>query len=270
MTGSIDYGYTADGTKLCVIHNIDSIQGNSIRTITRYVGNKIFENGHLRRILLDEGYIEDGKYYFYLTDYLGNNRAVAGPDSIIQQVHYYPYGLSYAESVGMEVQPYKFGGKEYDKTAGLNIYDFGARWYEPDLGRFMTLDPMCEKAYSLSPYHYCSNNPVSRVDPTGQYDSPIYDTDGRLLGTDDEGLQGEAIFMDRKKFRQGMSHDEALLYNLGKDALVSDEARMRFNASYGGLSRRPDYDGKLTYVKCNSELIIFTNKRANKNLLLFE
>lgn len=201
MTGSIDYGYTADGIKLCIIHNVDSIQGNSTRTITRYVGNKIFENGHLKRILLNEGYIEGGKYFFYITDYLGNNRAVAGPDSIIQQMHYYPYGLSYAESVGMEVQPYKFGGKEYDKTAGLNIYDFGARWYEPDLGRFMTLDPMCEKTYSLSPYHYCSNNPISRVDPTGMSDTGYtIDENGYLEKVNDEGGEKYDVIYKKDKY----------------------------------------------------------------------
>lgn len=198
VTGSIHYGYSADGTKLCTIHSIDSIQGNSSRFTTRYVGNKIYENGHLKRILLDEGYVEDGKYYFYLTDYLGNNRAVAGPDSIIQQMHYYPFGLSYAESVGMGVQPYKFGGKGYEKAAGLNIYDFSARCYEPDLGRFMTVDPMCEKTYSLSPYSYCTNNPINLIDPTGMSYDWFQSESGAVVWEDS---QDASITIDGELFR---------------------------------------------------------------------
>lgn len=62
----------------------------------------------------------------------------------------------------------------------------------------------------MSPYNYVQNNPISRVDPTGALDNPIYGTDGIFLGTDDRGLQGEAIVMDAQEFRQGMSHEEAL------------------------------------------------------------
>jgi uncharacterized protein RhaS with RHS repeats len=42
-----------------------------------------------------------------------------------------------------------------------------ARGYDPAVGRFMTIDPLAEKYYSVSPYAYCGNNPINRVDPTG-------------------------------------------------------------------------------------------------------
>lgn len=51
---------------------------------------------------------------------------------------------------------------------GLNEYDYGARWYDPILARFTTVDPLCEKYYSISPYAYCANNPVNAVDPDGR------------------------------------------------------------------------------------------------------
>ena len=50
---------------------------------------------------------------------------------------------------------------------GLDWYDFGARAQDPLLGRFMSIDPLCEKYYSISPYVYCNNNPINLIDPNG-------------------------------------------------------------------------------------------------------
>jgi hypothetical protein len=77
--------------------------------------------------------------------------------------------------------------------------------------------------------------------------SPIYGIDGQLLGTDDEGLQGDPIFMDEKSFKQGMSHEEALKHNLGPNALNGKAAETAFVASFNSLPDRPDYDGEITF-----------------------
>ena len=50
---------------------------------------------------------------------------------------------------------------------GLNLYDYGARYYDPASCRFTTMDPMAEMYYSISPYAYCANNPLNAVDPSG-------------------------------------------------------------------------------------------------------
>jgi uncharacterized protein RhaS with RHS repeats len=54
------------------------------------------------------------------------------------------------------------------------MYDYGARNYDPALGRWMNIDPLAEIAQNKTPYHYCSNNPVNRTDPTGMLDDDIY------------------------------------------------------------------------------------------------
>lgn len=51
---------------------------------------------------------------------------------------------------------------------GLNLYDYGARLYDPLVGQFTSIDPLCEKYYSVSPYAYCAGNPVNRVDVDGK------------------------------------------------------------------------------------------------------
>lgn len=55
---------------------------------------------------------------------------------------------------------------------GLDLYDYGARWMDAALGRFTTMDPLCEKYYSISPYAYCGGNPVNMVDPDGRKVKP--------------------------------------------------------------------------------------------------
>jgi RHS repeat-associated protein len=80
---------------------------------------------------------------------------------------YYPYGgVIRKGKIGTHHR--LFIGKELDKMHGLNWYDFGARMYDPTLGRFMTMDPLAEKYYPYSPYSYCLNNPIKNIDPDGR------------------------------------------------------------------------------------------------------
>ena len=170
--GSTQLLYDADGRKLNVLHTVTSY-GNTKTVNTDYCGNVVYENGALKRILIDGGYVtmsgQTPVYHYYLQDHLGNNRVVLSQAGTIEQVtHYYPFGTVIAASTNGESQPYKYNGKELDRMNGLDWYDYGARFYDPVLCRWHVMDPLCEKDYGISPYAYCENDPVNAIDTDGR------------------------------------------------------------------------------------------------------
>ena len=173
-----EYLYDADGRKLRTVHRAD---GKT--TTTDYAGNLIYENGNPIRLVTEYGYVSlpDGMYHYYLQDHQGNNRVVADRNGKVEEVnHYYPFGGMFATTGN--VQPYKYNGKELDTRKELNWYDYGARHYDPAVGRFITSDPLSEKDYSASPYIYCGSNPINRIDKDGKIWETVWDAASLSLG----------------------------------------------------------------------------------------
>ena len=99
-------------------------------------GSRVYDNGVLSRLLFDGGYVSFRDsvptYHYYIRDYLGNNRVVADAHGNVEDVnHYYPYGALMGDSRNTGRQPYKYIGKELDRTHGLDWYAHGARHYAP-------------------------------------------------------------------------------------------------------------------------------------------
>jgi RHS repeat-associated protein len=163
----LTYIYDANGRKLRKVmtgNNRDYISGIEYDN----VGNLIFlatEEGRAR---------PNGSSYFYdyaLKDHLGNTRVLIGQDGVIgQQTDYYAFGLEMNRGVNVTPNPdnkYKYNGKEMQDDLSLNLYDFGARLYDPAIGRWTAMDPLAEKNTKHSPYNYVENNPLNLVDPDG-------------------------------------------------------------------------------------------------------
>ena len=157
----------------------------AMTTTTDYVGNMIYENGILKRILTPVGYWQDGTYYYFLKDHLGSNRIVmTGSGGIAETSSYYPSGMRFGESAVIfnnSIQPYRHTGHEMQEMHGLNWIDNLARFRTVSDGSgFTGVDPLAEKHYSISPYVYCSGNPVNRIDPDGKIDYRI-SKDGHFM-----------------------------------------------------------------------------------------
>ena len=146
-----------------------------------YCGDIIYKDGGVERILTDNGYaVPDSAggydYYYYVKDWQGNVRAVIDEANRRMELNnYYPYGMPMSSTAS--VQPYKYGGKELDRTNGLDMYDFHARQYDPAFPHFLSIDTNAENYPDISPYAYCYGNPINIIDPLGT-DTVHVDFDG--------------------------------------------------------------------------------------------
>ena len=113
----------------------------------------------------------EANIFFYHPDHLGSTSLVTNLDGeVTQHVSYIPYGEVFIEERnGVWSTPYLFNAKELDEETGL--YYYGARYLNPKDARWLSVDPMFENFTGVSPYAYCHNNPISRVDPNGMFDS---------------------------------------------------------------------------------------------------
>ena len=104
--------------------------------------------------------------FYYHTDRLDSTRLVTNENKqLVFAAMYTPFGKAHSKE---GAESYLFSGKEEDSTG---LYYYGARYYDPDVGRFITRDPVkgtIKTPQSLNQYAYCLNNPLTYVDPWGE------------------------------------------------------------------------------------------------------
>ena len=164
-------------------------------------------------------------------------------------MNYYPFGAEFCDnSTKSYVQNHKYNGKEFDNMHGLNTYDYGARQYNPVTGRWDRMDPHCEKYYNISPYNYCHNSPINRVDLDGNDD--YFSNTGRFLYTKGSGaniyIQQGKDFSNFSNFDLRNSSNRQMAANVVGYYAKSVGIKSRMNGGKGNV-------GVSTLKQTNSE-----------------
>jgi len=164
--------YDGDGGRVKKLRDDGSIQ-----TETIYIGS-LYEitNGSIKKHIFAGSNkvctIEPEHTYYTHSDHLGSSNVITDESGAkASQTEYQPYG-KISEQIGDSVTNYKFTGKELDSTG---LYYYGARYYDSEIGRFITPDSIVQSPYdpqTLNRYAYCRNNPLIYIDPSGH---SIYD-----------------------------------------------------------------------------------------------
>lgn len=162
----VQYTYDANGHKLkrSLVGYLDSVE---------YVSGIQYKNGLIDFIQTDEGRaVKNGTSYLYrynLKDHLGNLRVeVDASGTALQEESYYAFGLTQilpGNSEPSAKSKYLYNNKELQDLT--NWYDYGARFYDPAIGRWHSIDRKAELYYGWSIYSYALNNPVNAIDPDG-------------------------------------------------------------------------------------------------------
>ena len=216
----IKYIYNSSGQKIS-----KTVHHNSDKITTEYLDGFQYIDEDLQFFPTSEGYVRktDGTnrrwfdYVYNYTDHLGNIRLSYTTDpisgsanniKILEENNYYPFGLQHGSyntpardyrpigeerdvlMVNHNPYQYKYNGKEWQEELGLDWYDYGARMYMPDIGRWSVHDPASEM--TLDPYGYVYNNPIQLVDENGEF--PIL-----------SGIAGffKGMFSSRRSYESG-------------------------------------------------------------------
>ncbi|MDC8104533.1 RHS repeat-associated core domain-containing protein [Chryseobacterium sp. B21-037] len=167
------------------------------------------KNPELQFFPTAEGFYDYGKdqYIYQYKDHLGNVRISFARNStgaleITDANDYYPFGMNHLKTGFSFFSPsayknYKYNGKELQETG---MYDYGARMYMPDIGRWGVVDPLAEMMRRHSPYNYAFNNPIRFIDPDGR--APLtdyYNLKGQLTKHVEDGKTDKKIVLTTSK-----------------------------------------------------------------------
>ncbi|MCU6769428.1 DUF6443 domain-containing protein [Barnesiella propionica] len=212
----IGISYAADGRKLAVskswrntrllspVLDRDSLQEfpgelekDSLETTPvigseslHYVNNFTYKPfSVLDRICFDGGFItyDEGTkayvYHYYYRDHLGSNVMILNENGTREQVtDYYPSGIPTSLYGPLATDNRLHLNMEFESILGLHLYDNGARWRDPLYNRFISIDPLCEQYYHLSPYAYAANNPLKFADRNGKWFESAWDFTSLSIG----------------------------------------------------------------------------------------
>ena len=134
---------------------------------------------------------------------------------------------------------YRYNGKELNDELGLNLYDYGFRWYDPAVARFTGVDPISEKFPHVTTYNYAENRVPNGIDLWGLQYYPATELGKALVIRQVEKEKGKSAADKLRKTYQMQNNIEAKGYLLAADLLTDEisfvgEAKDIFKGDYGG------------------------------------
>jgi RHS repeat-associated protein len=196
------YTWLADGTKCGVVDNNNNgydYTGSLIYSRSGSVRTpESIENG-AGRIMYSGGTYNP---HYYITDHLGSTRVITdNSGNVVERDDYYPFGgqLPISTYPQLSVNRFKFNGKELQTTGNTGFLDYGARMYDDVIGRWGVVDPMAERRIEWSPYAYCLNNPILRIDPNGLTDFTIDKRTGEVKQVGEKNDDPDRILKTNRK-----------------------------------------------------------------------
>ena len=236
----------------------------------------------LNYILFEEGLVNKTSgvyvYEYHLKDHLGNTRVAFQPNggstTTTQVAEYYPFGSTYSPLSPAGTNKYLYNGKEKQddvlSSTALDEYDYGTRFYDPQIGRWMTLDSKADKYFQLSPFAYVADNPLKYIDPNGKeiIVPNINDRKEILKMINSTALGTFAFDNSGKLFLSKSSGDDSKYSAYYRDRLIEAiDVKYKINISFGnnyedtqGNTRDVDSDagGGVTVksvLKLNKEIV---------------
>lgn len=230
--GTVSYTYDAAGSKLRKVASIGA------GTTTEYIHGLQYAGTTVDFVQTEEGRIISlsgtPNYEYALKDHLGNTRvtfdSATGAGAPKQTDEYLPFGMDIPVGpVPSAKNKYLYNGKEVQEE--FNQYDYGARFYDPVIARWTSVDPLAEKYSSLTPYNYTVNNPIRFIDPDGK--------DGMVTGS---GTKDDPYTINANYYYIKGSLSESQIK--GFNSAISE-----YNAM--GSIEVKNADGSTSYVKTN-------------------
>ena len=262
------YTYLSDGTKIKVC-------GYDDNEPTRYAGSLVYNDGTFESASFGGGRIvgtnngTNSEVHYFLTDHLGSTRVVAkvtptGREDLDRK-DYYPFGKEWAQpDMPTSDNRYTFSGKEKQhlRFQEIDYADFEARFYDSETGIFLQQDPLSEYSFQVSPYAYCGNNPINRIDLDGKrWDDPIQDAEIARQIKDAINAALNALISQEKRINNRINkiNDNTKLSQEKKEERIAKEKQK--------LAEIDIQQDNLTYL---SEGIDKMGSEDNPNIFTFE